>query len=670
MAIKVIGKDIYVDQYDCGVDVKFNVKNTDGTPYDLTDYSAQFIVKLKKDDDDSQSIKDLVLFGGDDGIITVSIDKYLSDNPVGAYYYAIRLFKNGVFVNTIIQGKFNIVNNTFENGGGIMAEDIIVDVIVDSEAPVVDVKVANRVVKEIKPVLTDETLTGDGINVPMGVNAGLFVTNEEYQAIIPSTATPDNPVADQGFVNSSIQTSTAHFRGNWDTWADVPSDSESYPKDAYGNRAPTQNDYLVINTDEQQNGGTWRYKYIGVWDEQGKDGWQAEYQVNETPLTAAQLAALNSGITEESVATFVKKTDVATSSKLGLLLGAGSGFRANIYGLPQCDSLTTTSYKSVNNSYFISKGSIENLKDDIVKRGITANSITLTDAEKTAAKNWLGITSGGGGDVDLSNYVQKTDYANSKTAGVVKGYAANGFSFVPDTGQPYCEGKSLTSYNSSGGNLFVGKATLENIKYYYVKDGIAKNTYTLSDSEKEKVRNWIGAGVPTAFETMPDIYAAIGKIYQYTGETTEEFTSGYFYTAVSQGLSYIASDSNLTFDFDLFWSELASAGITLEMLRMTDADKERGGFSIIGTVESETNYRVLDINGISLDVLLTQSIRSTSEYVGMTNRWYYKPSETFAWERVDVQPAFGGATLPTEDGTYVLKCVVVDGVPTVSWVKE
>lgn len=117
MAIKVIGKDIYVDQYDCGVDVKFNVKNTNnGTPYDLTDYSAQFIVKLKKDDDDSQAIEDLVLFGGDDGIITVSIDKYLSDNPVGAYYYAIRLFKNGVFVNTIIQGKFNIVNNTFENG--------------------------------------------------------------------------------------------------------------------------------------------------------------------------------------------------------------------------------------------------------------------------------------------------------------------------------------------------------------------------------------------------------------------------------------------------------------------------------------------------------------------------------------------------------------------------
>lgn len=374
-----------------------------------------------------------------------------------------------------------------------------------------------------------------------------------------------------------------------------------------------------------------------------------------------------SGSAQVDLSNYVQKTDIATSSKLGLLLGTGSGFRANIYGMPQCDTLTSTSYKSVDNSYFISKGSIENIKDDIVKRAVTANSIPLTDEEKTAAKDWLGVTGGGG---DLSNYVQKTDYASSKAAGLIKGYNANGFGFVTGSGYPYCEAKSLASYNASGGNLFIGKGTLENIKYSYVRDGIAKNTYSLSDSEKEKVRNWIGAGVPTVFDVMPDVYFSVGKTYQYVGETTEEFTSGYFYKSVSQGFSYINSDGNITFDFDLFWSELESAGITLEMLHLTEMDKERGGFSIIGTVESETNYRVQDINGIPLNVLLTQSIRSTSEYVGMSNRWYYKPSETFAWERVDVQPAFGGATLPTEDGTYVLKCVVVDGVPTISWVRE
>lgn len=130
---------------------------------------------------------------------------------------------------------------------------------------------------------------------------------EEIQALIPATANQNNPLADQGFVNSSIQTATAYFRGDWATWADVPSDPELYPVDATGNHTPTTNDYMVVIADEQTNGGTWRYKYTGLWSEQGKSGWQAEYQVNETPLTAAQLAALNSGVTAQAV------SDIATN---------------------------------------------------------------------------------------------------------------------------------------------------------------------------------------------------------------------------------------------------------------------------------------------------------------------------------------------------------------------
>ena len=38
---------------------------------------------------------------------------------------------------------------------------------------------------------------------------------EEIQALIPATANPENQLADQGFVNSSIQTATAYFRGDW-----------------------------------------------------------------------------------------------------------------------------------------------------------------------------------------------------------------------------------------------------------------------------------------------------------------------------------------------------------------------------------------------------------------------------------------------------------------------
>ena len=148
---------------------------------------------------------------------------------------------------------------------------------------------------------------------------------EEIQDLIPATANQNNPLVDQGFVNSSIQTATAYFRGDWATWADVPTDPAQYPADATGNRTPIANDYMVVITDEQENGGTWRYKYTGVWSEQGKDGWLPEYQVNETPLTAAQLAALNSGVTAQAVSDIAaNKTAVAGKQDK---LNAGTGIK-------------------------------------------------------------------------------------------------------------------------------------------------------------------------------------------------------------------------------------------------------------------------------------------------------------------------------------------------------
>lgn len=123
----------------------------------------------------------------------------------------------------------------------------------------------------------------------------------EVKEVIPAQASADNQLADKNFVNSSIQTSTANFRGNWPTFADIPSDVNSYPEDYAGSRTPTINDYLVVQKDETHNGATWRYKYTGNWATEGKTGWQAEYEINETPLTANQLAALNSGITAEAV---------------------------------------------------------------------------------------------------------------------------------------------------------------------------------------------------------------------------------------------------------------------------------------------------------------------------------------------------------------------------------
>ncbi|MCQ2137894.1 MAG: hypothetical protein MJY60_04230 [Bacteroidales bacterium] len=119
--------------------------------------------------------------------------------------------------------------------------------------------------------------------------------------LVPAQASTTNQLADKNFVNSTVQTGTANFRGNWATLAAVPTDASLYPADYAGNHTPTVNDYMVVQSDEEHDGVTWRYKYSGDWATDGKNGWQAEYEVSETPMTAAQLAAINSGITASEV---------------------------------------------------------------------------------------------------------------------------------------------------------------------------------------------------------------------------------------------------------------------------------------------------------------------------------------------------------------------------------
>lgn len=116
----------------------------------------------------------------------------------------------------------------------------------------------------------------------------------ELSALVPPQASTSNQLADKAFVNSSVQTATANFRGNWPTWDTVPDplDVNLYPPDYTGSKVPTVNDYLVVQDASGYNSsqtfvGTWRFKYSGTWSTDGKNGWLPEYQVNETPMTAA-----------------------------------------------------------------------------------------------------------------------------------------------------------------------------------------------------------------------------------------------------------------------------------------------------------------------------------------------------------------------------------------------
>lgn len=97
---------------------------------------------------------------------------------------------------------------------------------------------------------------------------------------IPSQASAQNQLADKNFVNSSISTATAEFKGTYNSLAELQQ------------VAANANDYgYVVSTDAAGNTIYNRYKYVDG------TGWVFEYALNNSSFTAAQWAAINSGIT-------------------------------------------------------------------------------------------------------------------------------------------------------------------------------------------------------------------------------------------------------------------------------------------------------------------------------------------------------------------------------------
>lgn len=139
---------------------------------------------------------------------------------------------------------------------------------------------------------------------------------DDIEAVIPAQATAQNQLADKNFVNATVATNSANFRGNWATWADVPTQANLYPEDYVGNRTPTNNDYMVVDDATgygSEYDGSWRFLYVGDWATSGKSGWQAVYRIG-TAFTQEQQAAIDSGITANMVDNYVDPNSTAATA--------------------------------------------------------------------------------------------------------------------------------------------------------------------------------------------------------------------------------------------------------------------------------------------------------------------------------------------------------------------
>lgn len=144
---------------------------------------------------------------------------------------------------------------------------------------------------------------------------------EAILLLIPSAATSLNKLADKAFVNSSIATASATFRGTYNLVTDLSltvSATHAQIATALAGAVSDEdnNDYAFVqiptaDATPTQIAKTERYKYNGT-------AWEYEYDLNNSGYTAAQWAAINSGITEALV---TKLSALPTNTELTSALG-------------------------------------------------------------------------------------------------------------------------------------------------------------------------------------------------------------------------------------------------------------------------------------------------------------------------------------------------------------
>ena len=157
---------------------------------------------------------------------------------------------------------------------------------------------------------------------------------------------------------------------------------------------------------------------------------------------------------------YVKNTDYATADKGGVIKQSTNyGFSVNTStGIPFASTKGLVGYQNSDGNMFIGKNTLENIKNDFVKRAVTENDIELTDDEKASARTWIGA-------------IGTEDYASATTAGSA-GIVKCSSTFACGCVNGYIQAMNIPTlerYNNLSQYAFIGKATLQTALTQYSK---------------------------------------------------------------------------------------------------------------------------------------------------------------------------------------------------------
>lgn len=231
---------------------------------------------------DGEYIDGIVQTGGQISATKKAFDTQLSDNSVIAPQ------------SKVVKAYVDTEKNQRQAADLVLIDAINTEM---KRAENVEEKLANTD-KEINTKLTDEiktrtneyqslqSIVNKEITRSQNIDDDLTTRVIDIESKIPSAASEKNKLADKDFVNSSIATAAAEFRGTVT--------STSALKALTGD----DNDYAFLRITKNNTIQFDRYKYTS--DFSSETGhWKYEYTLNNSSFTAEQWAALNSGISEE-----------------------------------------------------------------------------------------------------------------------------------------------------------------------------------------------------------------------------------------------------------------------------------------------------------------------------------------------------------------------------------
>ena len=268
--------------------------------------------------------------------------------------------------------------------------------------------------------------------------------------VIPSAASASNQLADKEFVNSSISTNTATFRGTFESVEAL---------EAYSG-TKTNNDYAFVETTDSAGNSFYdRYKYNGT-------SWVFEYEINNTSFTSGQWSAINSGVTSSIVSlatTAMQPNETITAGTHTKITYDSRGLVTGGADLTLSDITTAlgyTPYDSANPSNFITASDLSS-SDITVALGYTPYSSANPDGFISS------ITSG-----DVTTALGYTPYSSANPDGFISSITSGDVTTA----------LGYTPYNSTNPDGFITSSDVGDGSIVFMQGSVNKGTITANQT--------------------------------------------------------------------------------------------------------------------------------------------------------------------------------------------